>query len=114
MSNALGIALPAIGVEAHEISTTVFTNIGNYQREIKVLAYTAMAQFAHGVMIPAMTKYFEELTVKEGKLEKRWMVNICYTVDLRYSEFDESLSLFFDQVNSNEWLGQDPHRGSLV
>ena len=101
LCNALGVALPMFSLEAYDFSTCFFTNVGNYQREIKVLAFSPLAGLANGVMIPAMTNSFFEAAVKEGKVEKRLMVNICYSVDSRFLEFDEYLPLFFEKVRSS-------------
>ena len=87
-------------IEPFHVSTCCFTNVGNYQREIKLLAFSPLSKLVYGVMIAAMTNSFVEPTVKDGKVEKRLMVNICYSVDSRLLEFNEYLPLFFEKVRS--------------
>ena len=87
-------------IEPFHVSTCFFTNVGNYQLEIKLLAFSPLCNLVYGVMIPAMTNSFVEPTVKDGKIEKRLMVNICYSIDSRFLEFNEYLPLYFEKVGS--------------
>ena len=97
------------------MSTCFFTNVGNYQQEIKLLAFSPLVKMAFCPLITAMTNAFKELKVvaadREGvgeqRLEGRWVVNLCHTFDARMVELDASMEEFFSVLKERMENPQD-------